>query len=222
DVRLTIIDLLRHLEFFLETHPDTSLSECMVANSINFKLQEYWECVDESTTIGALLDPRSKTKTFKDINKRDRAIALLHNRMELYKNDAQSTNINLQSKENKRSFFESLISEQNSEQVTVEDEITRYFAIPVDPNTNSLDWWHHFGKDFPILASMALCYLSVQGSSVLSEQAFSMAANTITKICCNLKPDTARAVMCLKSWIQQVRDKNEKELDIESFFLLEI
>ncbi|CAG8785615.1 35350_t:CDS:2, partial [Gigaspora margarita] len=77
DVRLTIIGLLRHLESFLETYPDTNLDECMVANSINFKLQEYWEYVDEPTTIGALLDPRSKTKTFKDINKRDRAIALL-------------------------------------------------------------------------------------------------------------------------------------------------
>ncbi|CAG8813136.1 3052_t:CDS:1, partial [Racocetra fulgida] len=68
DVRLTIIGLLRHLESFLETYPDTNLDECMVANSINFKLQEYWEYVDEPTTIGALLDPQSKTKTFKDIN----------------------------------------------------------------------------------------------------------------------------------------------------------
>ncbi|CAG8527879.1 3130_t:CDS:2 [Racocetra persica] len=150
----------------------------IVANLINFKLQEYWEYVDEPTTIGALLDPRSKAKTFKDMNKRDRAIALL---------------------QNKQSFFESLISEQASEQVTVEDEITRYFAILVDPNTNLLDWWHHFGKDFSILANMALCYLSIQGSSMLSKQAFSIAANTITKIRCNLKPDTAHAVMCLKS-----------------------
>ncbi|CAG8852089.1 26074_t:CDS:1, partial [Racocetra persica] len=118
DVRLTIIGLLRHLESFLETHPDTNLDECMVANSINFKLQEYWEYVDEPTTIGALLDPRSKTKTFKDINKRDRAIALLRNKMELYKNSTQSTNTNLRPRESKRSFFESLISDQNSEQVT--------------------------------------------------------------------------------------------------------
>ncbi|CAG8487544.1 10292_t:CDS:2, partial [Dentiscutata heterogama] len=74
----------------------------------------------------------------------------------------------------KKSFFESLNSEQNSKQVTVEDKITRYFAIPVDPNTNPLDWWCHFGKDFSILASMVLCYLSVQDSSIPLEQAFSM------------------------------------------------
>ncbi|CAG8492004.1 783_t:CDS:2, partial [Scutellospora calospora] len=44
--------------------------------------------------------------------------------IELYKNDTQLTNINLWSRENKWLFFESLISEQNSEQITVEDEIT--------------------------------------------------------------------------------------------------
>ncbi|CAG8572552.1 3359_t:CDS:2, partial [Dentiscutata heterogama] len=198
---LVVNSLIQLLEpFFIATEIlSTSTYPTIIANSINFKLQEYWECVDKSTTIEALLDPQSKTKTFKDINKRDRAIALLHNRMKLYKNDAQFTNINLQSKENKQSFFESLISKQNSEQVTVEDEITRYFATLVDSNTNLLNWWCHFGKDFLIFASIALCYLSVQGSSMPSEQAFSMVANTITKICCNLKPDTAHVVMCLKS-----------------------
>ncbi|CAG8666969.1 10795_t:CDS:2, partial [Racocetra fulgida] len=87
DVRLTIIGLLRHIESFLETHLDTNLDECLVANSINFKLQEYWEYVDEPTTIGALLDPRSKAKTFKDMNKHNRAIALMRNKIDLYKND---------------------------------------------------------------------------------------------------------------------------------------
>ncbi|CAG8802063.1 28759_t:CDS:1, partial [Dentiscutata erythropus] len=40
---------------------------------------------------------------------------------------------------------------------------------------------------------MASYYLSIQGSSVPSEQAFSMAAYVITKIRCNLKPESARA-----------------------------
>ncbi|CAG8546943.1 5667_t:CDS:2 [Cetraspora pellucida] len=56
DVRLTIIGLLRHLESFFETYSDTNLDECIIANSINFKLQEYWEYVDEPTTISVLLD----------------------------------------------------------------------------------------------------------------------------------------------------------------------
>ena len=147
----------------------------------------------------------------------------MHNRVELYKNNTNAQSIhNLQTKKNKRSFFESLISEQDTVQAPVEDEIVRYLALPVDSTTNPLDWWRHFYEDFPTLAKMASCYLSIQGSSVPSEQAFSVATNMITKIRCNLKPDTARAAMCLKSWIQQVRDKKEKEIDIENFFLLEL
>ena len=46
-------------------------------------------------------------------------------------------------------------------------------------------------------------------------------ANTITKIRCNLKSDTAHAVMCLKSWIQQVRDKYVKENDLVTSILSE-
>jgi len=68
---------------------------------------------------------------------------------------------------------------------------------------------------------MTSYYLSIQGSSVPSEQAFSVVANTITKIRCNLKSDTAHAVMCLKSWIQQVRDKYVKENDLVTSILSE-
>jgi hypothetical protein len=69
---------------------------------------------------------------------------------------------------------------------------------------------------------MALCYLSIQGSSIPSEQAFSIATNTITKIRCNLKPDTARATMRLKSWIQKIRDNYDLEDNFERETLLEI
>ncbi|CAG8768330.1 11252_t:CDS:2, partial [Cetraspora pellucida] len=133
DVRLTITGLLRHLDLFIQQH--TNLDECMVAESINFKLQEYWEHINESTTIVTLLDPQSKTRIFKDISQHDKAVALLRG--------------------SKQSFFESLILEQNSEQLSSENEIARYLALPVNSTTNLLDWWHHFSKDFPILASMA-------------------------------------------------------------------
>ncbi|RIB29071.1 hypothetical protein C2G38_2156278 [Gigaspora rosea] len=41
---------------------------------------------------------------------------------------------------------------------------------------------------------------------VPSEHVFSIAAHTITIIRSNLAPDSAQAVMCLKSWITKVRD----------------
>jgi len=128
DVRLTIIGLLRHLESFIQDHVD--LEECMIANSINFKLKEYWNHIEDSKTISTLLDPCSKTKTFVDINQCDKSILTLQKLMTFYKNDIllnQNTTItpvNLQLRDNKRFFFESLLMEQTTKEISAEDEIT--------------------------------------------------------------------------------------------------
>ena len=53
---------------------------------------------------------------------------------------------------------------------------------------------------------MARNYLSIQGTSVPSERAFSIAAHTITKIRSNLATNSVHAVMYLKSWMTKVRD----------------
>ncbi|CAJ0765953.1 18914_t:CDS:2, partial [Entrophospora sp. SA101] len=37
------------------TYP--TIKNCAMANSISFKLKEYWKNVEESTTIATLLDP---------------------------------------------------------------------------------------------------------------------------------------------------------------------
>ncbi|CAG8750925.1 1699_t:CDS:1 [Dentiscutata erythropus] len=134
-------------------------------------------------------------------------------------NQLEDTRINIQSQENKRSYFEFLLTDQTSEERPTDDEITQYISAPIDTTTNPLEWWQRFEGDFPILSQITLCYLSIQGSSVPSEQVFSIASNIITKIRCNLKPETAHAVMCLKCWIQQVRDKKECDKFEDSFFL---
>ncbi len=50
---------------------------------------------------------------------------------------------------------------------------------------------------------MAHNYLAIQETNVLSEQAFSVALHTITKVRNRLNPETARASLCLKSWMEQ-------------------
>jgi len=45
-------------------------------------------------------------------------------------------------------------------------------------------------------------YLIIQATSVPSEQAFSVAGNTITQTRNRLDPETARATLCLKSWLE--------------------
>ncbi|CAG8590638.1 34148_t:CDS:2 [Racocetra persica] len=198
DVRLTIFGLIRHLSPFLES---TSSEDRLFVESINSKLKEYWNYIEESTTISTLLDPRSKTKTFTTTEQREKAINILQNQMKNYSNQHNHIVSNIQ--KSKRFFFESLLTEQSSSP-SIEDEITRYIAAPVTSDANPLTWWHHY-----------------KGSSVPSEQAFSIAANVITKIRCNLKPESARAVMRLKSWIPKVRDKHDKENDLDIEILSE-
>ncbi len=50
---------------------------------------------------------------------------------------------------------------------------------------------------------MAHNYLAIQETSVPNEQAFSVASHTITKVRNRLNPETARASLCLKSWMKQ-------------------
>ncbi|CAG8563867.1 6978_t:CDS:2 [Cetraspora pellucida] len=192
DVRLTIFGLIRHLDLFLEDSCSNDIS--LLIENINLKLKEY---IEESTTISTLLDPRLKTKTFISTEQYKKTINILQNQMKNYNNNQQNHAVS-NTKKNKYLFFESLLTEQSSSP-SIKDEITRYITVPVVCDTNLLDWWCHYKDDFLVLATMASCYLSIQGSSVLVEQAFSIAANVITKIYCNLKPELACAIMHLKS-----------------------
>ncbi len=80
-------------------------------------------------------------------------------------------------------------------------ELDRYFALQIDEEVNPLLWWRARIIEYPILSSMARDYLSIQATSVPSEQAFSIAGNTISQTRNRLLPETARACLCMKSWI---------------------
>ncbi|GBB87003.1 hypothetical protein RclHR1_13460004 [Rhizophagus clarus] len=81
-------------------------------------------------------------------------------------------------------------------------EIKRYLALPCDENVKALLWWQTHSTEFPVLSLMAKDYLAIQSTSVACEQAFSVAGNTITKVQNRLCPETARASLCTKSWIE--------------------
>lgn len=81
-------------------------------------------------------------------------------------------------------------------------EIDHYLASPkVDRRDNPLAWWQCNEKGYPILSSLARHYLAVPASSVPCEQLFSIAGNTITKNRNSLAPETAQALLCLRSWL---------------------
>jgi hypothetical protein len=70
-------------------------------------------------------------------------------------------------------------------------------------------WWKAHCVEFLVLSLMARDYLAVQSTSVACEQAFSVAGNTITKTRNRLQPETARASLCAKSWIENgIGEKN--------------
>ncbi|CAG8802062.1 28758_t:CDS:2, partial [Dentiscutata erythropus] len=121
DVRLTIFGLIQ------ESYPDDE--NYLFVESINSKLREYWDYIEESTTISTLLDPRSKTKTFKTTEQHEKAMNMLQNQIKNYTSNQQNRVVS-NIKKNKRLFFESLLTEQSGGP-SIEDEVTRYITTSV-------------------------------------------------------------------------------------------
>jgi len=80
-------------------------------------------------------------------------------------------------------------------------ELERYLEFPIDEEIELLLWWQAHSSEFPIISEMARDFLTIQATSVASKQAFSVAGNTITKTRNRLLPETARACLCMKSWL---------------------
>ena len=198
DVRLTFAGILQHIDLYKNNH---TLEECIMADSIRHKLEEYWQILDESTTISTILNPCSKLLTFLSENQKNSAINLLRSKMRLYTSTQSNLNESTSNIINARSFFENLIMQQNERQ-PVEGELERYLALPLT-QSEPLVWWSQYVDKFPVLSKMACNYLAIQGTSIPCEQAFSVASHTLTKIRNRLNPETARASLCLKSWMEQ-------------------
>jgi len=58
--------------------------------------------------------------------------------------------------------------------------LARYLCTPLEDEIEPLDWWYAQRKEYPILSLIARDYLTVQATSVASEQSFSIAGQTIT------------------------------------------
>jgi hypothetical protein len=81
-------------------------------------------------------------------------------------------------------------------------ELTKYLSESRKNDIDPISWWNIQKSEYPILSTIACDYLSVQATSVASEQAFSIAGQAISSQRNRLEPETARAILCLKSWIQ--------------------
>ncbi|EXX65124.1 hypothetical protein RirG_136290 [Rhizophagus irregularis DAOM 197198w] len=102
-----------------------------------------------------------------------------------------------------RSYFQDLFMPNQTQQL-VSNELDIYFdSHPPGNEVMPLDWWKIHATEFPVLAKMARDYLTIMSTSVPCEQFFSVAGKQITQTRNRLHPETARACLCLKSWLEQ-------------------
>ncbi|CAB5386899.1 unnamed protein product [Rhizophagus irregularis] len=161
----------------------------------------------------AILDPRNKLAVFTDQSSARQHIQTIY---EIYKERASSsTSSSIDPKPNSPKsncrYFLQLRQETSQASTSVNEvtpsaelgnsELDYYLASLNEEETDPLLWWQARAKEFPILSEMARDYLTIQATSVASEQIFSIAGHTITKTRNKLLPETARASLCMKSWI---------------------
>ena len=107
---------------------------------------------------------------------------------------------------NKKNYFKKLCNINiNTNNITgsnnLAGDLEKYILHDLEDNVEPLLWWKAQTKEYPILSQIARDFLSIQATSVASEQAFSVAGHTITAERNRLHADTARATLCVKSWI---------------------
>jgi hypothetical protein len=211
DTRLVFLGLQAHLDRYAK---DNNFSQHTMAALIYRKIEDYWmPIIDSTSTVSAILDPRSKLSVFSRESKSS-ARARIQSIYELYKervfspmNSAPPTPI----RRNNRQYFALLrqnVESTNEDETSTpelesESELSLYLEQPMDEEAEPLLWWKTHSNEFPVLSKMARDYLTIQATSVASESSFSIAGNTITKTRNRLLPETARACLCSKSWMDK-------------------
>jgi hypothetical protein len=107
------------------------------------------------------------------------------------------------------------------------NEYNNYLNLPPisgNMKIDTLTWWKAHQEEFPTLAKIAKDYLSIQGTSVPSEQLFSLAGHAIRKTRTRLHPETTRACLCLKNWVGNslgLGNNNVGEINIDNDLVIE-
>ena len=177
----------------LQHHKEES-NQPNIVNAIYNKLEIYWN--HHLSESSALLDPRYKTTECNE------CIDQLKNLFSLYKTNTYTPNrTNEETLQSSRNYFLNIINYQvySSADNLEFNEIDSYLNTSNDINTDPLLWWKEHQVEYPTLSLIAKDYLCIQATSVASEQAFSIAGNTITPTRNKLDSETTRSSLCLKS-----------------------
>ncbi|GBC05962.1 hypothetical protein RclHR1_06530002 [Rhizophagus clarus] len=214
DIRFVFLGILEHLESIIG---DDNFEQKELASSVNQKIGEYWNIINQQTLVSTVLDPRYKLSLFEVGASAAEAVSAVTSLLANYHHVTIPENRDVDESETPHQYFQRLkkrrlnynetsrrssIASSVSSVSNVSDELDRYLALQVDENVKPLLWWKAHEHEFPALAKISRDYLSIQATSVACEQAFSVAGNTITKTRNRLNPETARATLCAKSWIE--------------------
>jgi hypothetical protein len=209
NIRFSFLGIQQHLDDYIGK-PGFSQSE--LAASILQKIDQYREVVDSSTLVATVLDPRTKLTLFATGEESTNAINAVKSHFTEYHIPLPQSAI-VNHNNGGREYFHKLkrrrLENNNATSSTttrtsgIFEEFDRYLALPCDDNVEPLLWWQAHFREFPVLGTMARDYLSIQATSVACEQAFSVASNVITRTRNRLLPETSRALLCSKSWIEK-------------------
>ena len=206
DLRLTFLGIMAFLQQYKQQSQQSN-QHTMIIDAIYNKLETYWNRhLSNSSSISAILDSRYKITTFNNLEERNNCINHLQNLFSSYMVNSYTIPDRTReiTSQGSRNYFLNMI---NSNHYPIEenlefDEINSYLNTTNDINADPLIWWKEHENDYPVLSSIAKDYLIIQATSVAAEQAFSIAGNAITQTRNKLDPETARAILCLKSWIE--------------------
>jgi hypothetical protein len=91
----------------------------------------------------------------------------------------------------------------------VTDELTLYLSTGTECVNNVLAWWFEKRTVYPMLARMALDYLSIPATSVDVERVFSRGRLILSHVRSRLSVQSTRALICVGSWSRLGLVKNE-------------
>jgi hypothetical protein len=183
DLRLCFLGILANLRHYQQQSNELDQSnQSNIVNAIYDKLETYWNThLSNSPAISAILDPRYKLTIFNDSEERNNYINYLQTLFSSYMTTFHIIP-NEKTSQNSRNYFLKMINNNSiySMEIPEFNEIENYLNTPNDINTEPLIWWKSHQKEYPVLSLIARDYLIIQATSVCSEQAFSVAGNTIT------------------------------------------
>ncbi|POG72301.1 hypothetical protein GLOIN_2v1170152 [Rhizophagus irregularis DAOM 181602=DAOM 197198] len=139
---------------------------CIVADAIYQKISNYWPIMSESSQISSLLDPRVKFSAFEDeiekVNAKNLVLNLTEYSSALSPLAETTTGETGDDIVETRNFFRNLrnntvmlVNNNTLASRTLDHEMERYLAIPLEDQVDPLLWWQVRREEFPILSRIA-------------------------------------------------------------------